>query len=143
MGSIDPPVNQADVRTMSIVRATMLWLGPFCRLPVRLSTHIKGGRTTKTSNRVQPMQQSSAQRAVRPLLLLTKATQRARRIQPTTSLPIPAAKVVTPTLERSKLSSLRIRQSTGKAVMASAVPMNRPKTPKPMGWSVTPTRNSL
>jgi hypothetical protein len=129
---VDIPVKKAEARTINIVRATMLWVGPFCRLPVRLNIQMNGGRTAKINNRVQPIQQRSAQSAARPELLLTKATHRASRTQPVTSFPIPAARTVEPTLERSKLSSVRIRHKTGKAVMDRAVPIKRPNTPKLM-----------
>jgi hypothetical protein len=57
-----------------------------------------------------------------PAAELTSATVRASRIQPTTSLPTPAERTTTPTVVSSSLSSVRIRQRTGKAVIDMAVP---------------------
>ena len=111
------PVKKAEARTMRRVRATMPWVGPPCRLPVRRKIQINGGRTAKMRNRVQPIQQRRAQRAASPELLFTRATQSASKIQPVTSLPMPAARTVTPTGVPRSLSSVRIRHSTGKAVI--------------------------
>lgn len=52
-----------------------------------------------------------------PAAALTRLTVSARSAQPTTSFPTPAARVTTPTSVSSSLSSVRIRQRTGKAVI--------------------------
>lgn len=111
------PVNQADVNVRSKVIATMPCVGPFFRLPDRRSNHMRPGRTAKTRNRIHPTAQSNTYNAVIPDPLLTRATQSARRIQPATSLPTPAASTVTPTGVPSSFSSVRMRQRTGKAVI--------------------------
>lgn len=129
-------VKNAEKRTSSKVNATTPCVGPFCKLPVLLTHHMNGGLTANTKNRIHPMQHSNAQRAASPLLLLTKATQSANKIQPVTSFPMPAANTVTPTLLLNNLSSVKIRHRTGNAVMAKAVPMKRPYTPKLMGTVV-------
>jgi hypothetical protein len=38
------PVNHAEVKVKSNVRATMACVGPFWMLPVRRSNHVKAGR---------------------------------------------------------------------------------------------------
>jgi hypothetical protein len=65
-----------------------------------------------------------------PAEALTSATVRARRIQPTTSLPTPAARTTVPTVVSRSLHSVRMRQRTGNAVMDMAVPTKRRKWPK-------------
>jgi hypothetical protein len=49
--------------------------------------------------------------------LLTRATQRAKRIHPVTSFPTPAARTVTPTGVPKSFNSVRIRHRTGNAVI--------------------------
>lgn len=111
----------------------MPWVGPFSMLPDLLRSMWNTGLTANTRNKTQATQTSRTHKAARPEPLLTRATQRARRIQPTTSFPTPAASVVTPTSVCRRFSSDKMRQSTGKAVMDKAVPMKRAYTPKAIG----------
>jgi hypothetical protein len=101
-------------------------------LPVFLRAHKKQGRIAKIRNKIHPIQQRRTYKAVRPDALLTRATQRARRIQPVTSLPTPAARTVTPTGVLSNFSSVSIRHSTGKAVIDKAVPIKSMYIPNEM-----------
>lgn len=109
------PVKKAEVSAMTSVNTTMPCDGPSVRAFVRRRAHRKQGLTAKTRNSTQPRHVKSTQRAVIPLPALTKATHSARRIQPTTSLPTPAESTMMPTGVDSSFSSVRIRQSTGKA----------------------------
>jgi hypothetical protein len=78
---------------------------------------MKVGLTAKTKNKPHPTQQRRTYKATIPEPLLTNATQRARRIQPTTSFPTPAARTVIPTGVERSFNSVRIRQRTGNAVI--------------------------
>ena len=110
-------MNHEEKRTNRIVTQTAVWVGPFWMLPVFFRYQWKTGLIAKTKNNIQPIHVSKTYRAVSPEPLLTRATQSARRIQPTTSFPTPAARTVTPTGVPRSLSSVRIRHSTGKAVI--------------------------
>lgn len=144
------PVKKAEVRAKSNVNATTDCVGPFCRLPVLFSIHMKAGQMAKIRRSAYPAATKRTQRAVNPVPAFTRATQRASRIQPTTSFPTPAERTMTPTGVAKSLSSVRIRHRTGNAcrdqhfriniargpqltVMAMATPIKSIYTPKLIG----------
>ncbi len=88
-------------------------------LPDFLKIQRKAGRTPYARNRTYATQVSKTYNAVNPAPALTRATQRASNIQPTTSLPTPADRTTTPTWVCRSLSSVRIRHNTGKACHSS------------------------
>lgn len=113
------PVKNELVSAISNVKATMDCEGPFSSEPVRRRIHMNPMRTGKARKSENPTQVSSTQSAVIPLPALTRATQRASKIQPTTSFPTPADRTMTPTGVESSFSSVRMRQRTGKACVES------------------------
>jgi len=127
------PVNQAENSVSSKIKVTIPCVGPFWILPVRLSSQSRHGLMANIKSRIHPIVQSTTYNAVIPDPLFTSATQRASSTHPTTSFPTPAASTVTPTGVPSKLSSVRIRHSTGNAVILNAVPINSIYTPKLIG----------
>ena len=74
---------------------------------------------------------------------LTRATQSARRIQPTTSLATPADSTMIPTDVRRSFNSVRMRQRTGNAVIAIATPMKSMYTPNLIGTVPGSSLNSV
>jgi len=75
------------------------------------------GRIAKTKNNTHPTQVNKTYSAVIPDPLFTNATHSASKIQPVTSFPTPAARTVTPTGVLRSFNSVRMRHSTGKAVI--------------------------
>lgn len=123
-------VKNAEISTRRNVIVIIVVLGcPFSRLPVFLASHLKAYFTGNRRNRIYPTPAKRTQRAVRPEDALTRATLSANRTQPTTSFPTPAESVTTPTVVSSKRVSVRIRQSTGKAVIPIATATNKMKYP--------------
>ena len=76
------------------------------------------------------MHTSKTQSAVRPEPELTRATVKAKSVQPTMSIPEPADKTTIPTVVSSSLSSVKIRHRTGKAVIDSVTAVNSMKLVK-------------
>jgi hypothetical protein len=110
---------KAEMKTRVNMTSITNGVGPCSpsKLPVFLHNHLNPiliGHMTKI---VHPTAQSRMYTAETPLSALTKAMVKARRIQPTTSLPTPAERTIWPTLVSRSLVSVRIRQSTGKAVI--------------------------
>lgn len=64
---------------------------------------------------------------MRPEEALTSATDSARSVQPTISFPTPADRTTIPTVVSTSLSSVRMRQRTGKAVIEYATPVKSMK----------------
>ena len=80
-------------------------VGPFSMEPVRRASQRNALFTGKRMKRAQPTHAKRIHRAVRPDPAFTKATLRAKSIQPTRSLATPALRTTTPTVVSSNLSS--------------------------------------
>jgi len=104
-----------------------LFDGPLLIEPVWMATHRTTLFTRRSRNNVHPMQVKRIHKAVSPEPAFTKATLKANRVHPTISFPTPADKTTIPTVVSKSLSSVRIRHSTGNAVMENATPANSMK----------------
>ena len=91
--------------------------GPLSMEPVLLASHRRMIFTGNNKSNVHPTQVRRIQRAMRPEPALTSATDNARRVQPTMSLPTPAERTTIPTVVSRSLSSVNIRHRTGNAVI--------------------------
>ena len=104
-----------------------LFDGPLVIEPVWIAAHKTTLFTTRSRNNVHPTQVKRIHKAVSPEPAFTRATLKARSTQPTISFPTPADKTTIPTVVSRSLSSVRIRHSTGNAVMENATPANSMK----------------
>ena len=102
-------------------------VGPSLIEPVRRASQYRMRLTMKRRNNVQPTQVRRIQSAMRPEPALTRATLRARSVQPMMSFPTPAESTTIPTVVSSSLSSVKIRHRTGNAVMEYATPVKSMK----------------
>src|SRR6266550_9152292 len=93
---------------------------PRSKLPVRLASQTYPHLMGNVKKSVKPVQLNRTQRADKPEDALINATVSTRRIHPTTSLATPAESATTPTVVSSIFNSVKIRQSTGKAVIPTA-----------------------
>jgi hypothetical protein len=120
-------VNHALANTNIIVAVIKIKLGPSPSLQVifanRCMSHFIGIRM----NKAQAIAKRTMYNAVIPVDALTSATERARSVHPTISFPTPAERTQTPTVVSRSLSSVRILQSTGKAVIEYATQQNNIK----------------
>lgn len=99
-----------------------LFDGPLVIEPVRMATHKTNLFTTRSKNNVHPMQVKRIYKAVSPDPAFTRATLKAKSVHPTISFPTPADRTTIPTVVSKSLSSVRIRHSTGNAVIENATP---------------------
>lgn len=129
-------VKNADPNTRSIVAVIKNIVGPCCVDPVCLASHPKAYLTGNNRNNVHPKQTNKTHNAVNPEPAFTRATLSANKVHPTTSLPTPAERTTMPTVVSRSLSSVRMRQRTGKAVMENATPVKSIKCVKAMLWSM-------
>lgn len=132
-------VKKAEPNTRRIVAVMKNIVGPFSMDPVILASQANAQRPGKRRKIVYPTQTSKMYNAVRPDPAFTSATLRASNTQPTfatfriletrgsdahvlISFPTPADNTTIPTVVSRSLSSVRIRQRTGNAVMENATP---------------------
>jgi len=104
-----------------------LFDGPLVIEPVWTATHKTTLFTAISKNNVHPTQAKRIHKAVSPEPAFTRATLKANSTHPTMSFPIPADKTTIPTVVSRSLSSVRMRHSTGNAVMENATPANSMK----------------
>ena len=129
-------VKKAEPKARSIVTVIKNIVGPSLVDPVRLASQYRTRFTKKSMNSVQPTQTRRIQSAMRPEPALTSATESARSVQPTISLPTPAESTTIPTVVSRILSSVRIRQRTGNAVIEYATPVKSMKLVNLTLWSM-------
>ena len=136
LGHLDKPkiawtpitsVKNADPNIRRITNVMKLFDGPLLIEPVWTATQKTTLFTTRSRNNVHPTQVKRIQTAVSPEPAFTKATLKARSVHPTISFPTPADKTTIPTVVSKSLSSVKIRHSTGNAVMENATPANSMK----------------
>src|SRR6266702_4716335 len=116
-------VKNAEPNKIKIVTVIKNMVGPFSMEPVVRANQNSTLRTRNNMKRVHPIQDNRIHNAVSPLPALTSATLRASNVHPMISLPTPADKTTIPTVVSSSLSSVRMRHSTGKAVIEYATPV--------------------
>lgn len=94
--------------------------------------------TGKKRTKLNATQARNVYKAVRPEVAFTRAILSASNVQAMTSLATPADRTMRPTVVSSSLSSVRMRQRTGKAVMEYVTPTKSIKygkwTEDPMKW---------
>lgn len=139
-------VKNAEPKTVSMVTVMKNMVGPLSRDPVDRASHNKAAFTGKRRKSVHPTQHRSMYNAVRPEPAFTNATLNAKRTQPTEneskksgkaialtnqdvliSFATPAESTTIPTVVSSSCNSVRMRHSTGKAVIENATPVNSMK----------------
>ena len=120
-------VKNAEANKIKVVAVMKNMVGPFSMEPVIRASQNNTLRTRNSMKRVHPIQTNRTYNAVSPLPALTRATLRASNVHPMISLPTPADKTTIPTVVSSSLSSVRMRHSTGKAVMENATPVKSMK----------------
>ena len=120
-------VKNADPKRMRIVKVMKNMVGPFSIEPVLRATQRSILRTMNSMKRDHAMQTNKIHKAVSPLPAFTSATLSASNVHPMMSFPTPADKTTTPTVVSSSLSSVRMRHSTGKAVIEYATPVKSMK----------------
>ncbi len=120
-------VKNADPKRIRVVNVMKNMVGPFPIEPVLRAAQRSTLRTTNSMKRVHPMQINKIHNAVSPLPAFTSATLRASNVHPMMSLQTPADRTMIPTVVSSSLSSVKMRHSTGKAVIEYATPVNSMK----------------
>lgn len=120
-------VKNADPNKTRIVMVMKSIDGPFSIERVLQATQKSTLRTMNSMKIAHPMQTNKIHNAVSPLPAFTSATLRASNVHPMMSLPTPADKTTIPTVVSSNLSSVRMRHSTGKAVIEYATPVKSMK----------------
>ena len=120
-------VKNADPNKIRIVTVMKNIVGPLSIDRVVRATQKSTLRTMNSMKNVHPMQINKIHNAASPLPAFTSATLRASSVHPMMSLPTPADKTTTPTVVSSSLSSVKIRHSTGKAVIEYATPVKSMK----------------
>jgi hypothetical protein len=80
-------------------------VGPSSVEPVRTASQLKNPRTGNSRNMAHPTHVKKTHRAVKPDEAFTRAILNASKVQPTTSLAIPALSTTTPTVVSRSLSS--------------------------------------
>ena len=120
-------VKNADPNKIRIVTVMKKIVGPLSIERVLRANQESTLRTMNSMKIVHPMQTNNIHNAVSPLPVLTSATLRASKVHPMMSLPTPADKTTIPTVVSSSLSSVRMRHSTGKAVIEYATPVKSMK----------------
>ena len=118
---------KAEPNRIKMVTVIKNIVGPFSIEPVRRASQCNANLTGRSKKSVQPTHVRRIHKAINPDPALTSATESARRVHPIISLPTPAERTTIPTVVSSNLSYVRIRQSTGKAVMEYATPVNNMK----------------
>ena len=117
-------VKKAEPNRSRIVIVMKNIVGPFCIEPVLIASHRMIYLTGKRRTNVHPTHTRRMYRASTPAPPFTRATERAKSVQPIMSFPTPADSTTIPTVVSRSLSSVRMRHRTGKAVMEYATPVN-------------------
>ena len=120
-------VKKADPNKITIVTVMKNIVGPLSIERVLRATQKSTLRTMNSMNNDHPTQIIKIHSAVSPLPAFTSATLRASNVHPMMSLPTPADNTTIPTVVSSSLSSVRMRHSTGKAVIENATPVKSMK----------------
>ena len=128
-------VTNADPKRTSTVTVMKNIVGPLVIEPVHLASQCKNVLRGNRRNSVQTMQVNKIQSAINPDPARTRATESANKVHPTMSFPIPADNTTIPTVVSKSFSSVKIRQSTGNAVMENAIPVNNMKCVNLTDWS--------
>ena len=120
-------VKNADPNKIRIVTVMKKIVGPLSIERVLRANQKSTLRTMSSMKSDHPMQTNKIHKAVSPLPAFTSATLRASKVHPMMSLPTPADNTTIPTVVSSSLSSVRMRHSTGKAVIEYATPVKSMK----------------
>jgi hypothetical protein len=120
-------VKNADPNKTRIVMVMNNIVGPFSIERVLRAIQKSTLLTIRSIKIDHPMQTNKIHNAVSPLPAFTRATLRASNVHPMMSLPTPADKTTIPTVVSSSLSSVRMRHSTGNAVIEYATPVKSMK----------------